>query len=362
VIIKVTERDPGQLNFGLGVNTEFELTVRGYTGITYRNLGGTARALAAKVEVKRVADINNFIDHRLTLGYTEPFVFGTKTIGRIIFIRAREILSRNKSTDPVPVTGVETNKIQLLLERELNRNLKLIWNFWSLSQSREFDIRNENVIEDVLIGSTGPTLELEHRDDPYVPTKGTYSKLDIQFAEPKFLGSSSQVNYLLTSGVFNWYLPTEFLNMVWANSIAGGYLINLKSRPDSYVPNISSFKLGGRDTIRGFKPQEIPGISDRNGNTIRVFSDSHYYLFKSELRIPVFGDFQTVLFYDGGSVKVSGFDLRDEYRDSVGLGLRYMTPAGPFRLEYGYKLDRFQSSVAGQNEEEFRIHISFGTF
>ena len=52
LIITVAERDPGVFRFGAGVNNERNLTVRGFTGISYNNLRGTGRAVSTRVELK----------------------------------------------------------------------------------------------------------------------------------------------------------------------------------------------------------------------------------------------------------------------------------------------------------------------
>lgn len=348
IIVKIGERDPGLFNFGAGVNSEFDLTIRGYLGVSYKNLAGTARSIGGRLDVQRVTDID-FIDHRLTLGYYEPFIFGSKTVGRINLIRAREILSRD--VENADARAIESNKIQFLAERELSKHLKLTWNLWSLSSNREFKIPSKEVTEDVVIGAVGPAIELDFRNDKLVTTKGTYTRFDVQYADPAF-ASSKDVKFIQAIGAFSWHKPTKVLDMVWANYLRGGYLKNLSDVANSAVPDIETFKLGGRDTIRGFEPQEIPG------ENIRVTEDSHYYLVNSEFRIPISGQFESVLFYDGGAVKVSGYNIPNEYRDSAGFGLRYVTPAGPFRLEYGYKLDRDKN----RGEDEYRIHVSFGTF
>ena len=62
------------------------------------------------------------------------------------------------------------------------------------------------------------------------------------------------------------------------------------------------------------------------------------------------------LFYDGGMVKVSGLDISDNYRDAIGVGLRYITPVGSVNLEVGQKLDR------KANEDIQRVHFSIGSF
>src|SRR5690606_38215320 len=50
VLVKVTERDPGIFNRGIGAPNARTLTVRGYTGVAYRNLWGTGRGVSLRLE------------------------------------------------------------------------------------------------------------------------------------------------------------------------------------------------------------------------------------------------------------------------------------------------------------------------
>ena len=54
-------------------------------------------------------------------------------------------------------------------------------------------------------------------------------------------------------------------------------------------------------------------------------------------------------FFDAGNVyrESNDFDLGD-VRAAAGLGLRLNTPFGPFRVEYGWKLDRQPGESAGE--------------
>jgi outer membrane protein insertion porin family len=45
----------------------------------------------------------------------------------------------------------------------------------------------------------------------------------------------------------------------------------------------------------------------------------------------------------------------ENFRRSVGLGLRYDTPVGPLALDYGFKLDRRSHESIG------KLHFSIGT-
>ena len=73
------------------------------------------------------------------------------------------------------------------------------------------------------------------------------------------------------------------------------------------------------------------------------------YFFKKNL--------QLAFFYDAGNVfeRFKDFELKlSDWYSSVGVGFRYLTPVGPLRFDYGYKLKKVPHQGPG------RLHISFG--
>jgi outer membrane protein assembly factor BamA len=74
-----------------------------------------------------------------------------------------------------------------------------------------------------------------------------------------------------------------------------------------------------------------------------------------ELRFPVTGSVGGSVFIDGGNVWPSRHDISVKgMRWGAGLGVRIETPAGPFRIEYGWKLDRLAGESGGE------LFFSFG--
>ena len=142
-----------------------------------------------------------------------------------------------------------------------------------------------------------------------------------------------------------------------------GYLENLSKESNGGVPySKKGFILGGGSTIRGFRSQAelIPSNKE-----LGVFSSKDFYflktnaqqfLFKSEIRFPIYGNIYGGVFYDGGAVVIKDLHFDDYYRDSVGVGLRYNTAFGAFNMEIGMKLDR------KSGEEYDAYNLSFGTF
>jgi len=56
-----------------------------------------------------------------------------------------------------------------------------------------------------------------------------------------------------------------------------------------------------------------------------------------------------VVFYDTGNTWDGGYQFND-MRQTVGAGIRWYSPIGPLRLEYGHVLDRRANEAAGRWE------------
>jgi outer membrane protein insertion porin family len=114
------------------------------------------------------------------------------------------------------------------------------------------------------------------------------------------------------------------------------------------------FFLGGINTVRGFKYYSISPV-DADGYKIGGTKMMCYNL---EYRFPVLQEQGVVglVFFDAGNV----FDEDQSWtfsgiRKSAGAGVRWYSPIGPLRLEYGFNLDpqgdepsgRFEFAVGG---------------
>ncbi len=366
VLIKVSEREPGLFTLGAGATNERTLTLRGYAGVAYRNLWGTGRGVALRLEGNyNVADIK-YLERRIVLGYLEPYLFNTRVRGRINISRSTSV------TDYELRQGSEVNSTTYSVEKDFSTNVLGIWDVWSLATIRDFGIDERYPFQTVEqeIATTGPTLDLDFRDNPFNPTSGTFTRWNAEYSSPT-IGSTRTESYAIeywrsTLNVTHYWNVGEILKqpVVWANQIRGGYLKNLSNRTNGGIPwDKKGFTLGGQSTIRGYEAgtQEVfPNRLDLKltgtERTYTLTTDSSMYLLKSEVRFPVFGNLGGAVFYDGGSVQISGLDFEDSYRDSAGFGIRYNTPVGPLSLEWAWKLD------ARPNEEPWRFHLSIGTF
>lgn len=379
LVITVADRDPGIFRVGPGVTNERNLTVRGFAGLSYSNLWGSGRGVSVRGEIKQNVAQINYPEHELTAGYLEPFLFNTRTRGRLSLTRAARVFDYRREEDYTLTQLTTTNRLETTAERDLTRHTKLTWKIWSIESNTDWERHFKCLTDEgkwdpnlgvckgdtLQIGTIGPTIDIDYSDNRFLPTRGHITRLSVDYAD-EFLASSGGVNFIRTEGNFTYYQPLPLPHWVWANSIRGGYVANLSDKPDSGVPASYAFLLGGIYTVRGFdvaSPNErIPkegddGFQRKLGYNQRVIkTDSHYYLFKSEMRFPLYNDHGGVVFYDGAAVRVSGYHFRRTYRDAVGFGYRYNTPVGPLALDFAFKIR------PEEGESGFRFHLSIGTF
>ncbi len=220
----------------------------------------------------------------------------------------------------------------------------------SFSQTFKFEVSRENVY-DTSIQSVKNTLErrlvylqLYDRRDSISDPKNGYLSYTRTSVAGLLLGGDTDYTLLEEELL---YLKT-FKGITAAVRLGGGVISSIRG---STVPLQDRFFLGGAESVRGYKYGTI-SPTDSRGNYV---GGKAYGLFSVELRHRIYGQIEGALFYDAGKVfrEPSQFSLSNWY-SSVGVGLRYLTPVGPLRIDYGYKL----RPVPGQGRGRF--HISFG--
>ena len=367
VLITVVERNPGLFRFGVGVLSrgESDLTVRGFTGVSYSNINGTARAITGRVDIAtNIQRENKYPENDIIVGYLEPFLFGSLYRGRLNLSRTQD--ARDHTDKYAQIT--ESNEIDVFIERDLSERVKFTWTLWNLDSSRVFQnpdpppvVYEPSVFQVVTIG---PSIDVDFRDNPFLPTKGFLTRLSLDYSDPS-LGGSENIQFFKGEASHTGYLRLGSPRFIWANSVRGGYLENISPADGSGVPLKYSFFLGGASTIRAFSGRDYDNripypsqFSDFDERTL-VKTNSNYYLLKSELRFPIYGMFGGVVFYDAGQVNVADSDFTQigALRQAVGFGFRFNTPVGPVSLDLGYEVN-----PPDDLEPQKSFHFSIGTF
>ncbi len=356
VLVRVNDRNPGLFNTGIGYTSELYGTVRGFLGYAYRNIDGMARLFSARADLADNITNIHFLEKKATVSYLRPYLFDSRMRGRASLIDAAFV------SDYSALNAEDVLQFTFSLEQEITSHLLVRWDVWNWAKYQDFSLTDnpQYPTTNVLIGSTGPTIELDYRDNVFSPTKGTFTRLNFEYGAQGLLQSSPQINFARAVLSFTHNLSV-YKKIVWANHLRSGYLKNLEDpTTGGYTPwTQKGFLLGGPTTIRGFANAEaFPSSRDFGNTTYRLQTDASMYLFKSEFRIPLKGNLGILLFYDGGAVNITGLDYGFSYRHSVGFGALYNTPVGPASLYIGWKLNE----IGHRSESPLAIDLSIGTF
>jgi outer membrane protein assembly complex protein YaeT len=351
VLVVVNDRNPGLRNFGLGATTERRFTMRGFGGLAYRNIGGMGRVASARVDVNYLTDIP-FLERKLVLSYLEPYLFDTRLKGRLTFTEATFVSDFNA------LSAVDLFQTNVALEQEVTSHIRASWDLINYSKYHTYSaVQDSTYVEtNIDIGATGPNIELDYRDHPFNPTRGSLTRASSELGLPE-LASSDPIRYLkYTVSYAQFWNPVG--RLVWANNVRGGYLQNYSN--GGYVPyDKKGFILGGAQTIRGFTNSEaFPNSSDLKSTSYQLTTEASMYLVKSELRFPLRGNVGGAIFYDGGNVWIRNYDFHFSYRHSAGFAARYNTPVGPISAEIGWKLNE----IGSRGESPFAFNLAIGTF
>ncbi len=128
---------------------------------------------------------------------------------------------------------------------------------------------------------------------------------------------------------------------------------------DQAVPFFKRYFLGGSTSLRGWGRYDVSPLTE-SGLPIGGLA-----LFESsvEARVPVTSSLSLVGFVDAGDVWRTRSDVDfGTLRVNVGPGLRYATPIGPVRLDFGYQLTPIDGLVVRGKPESrrWRVHFSIG--
>jgi outer membrane protein insertion porin family len=331
LVIRVRERNTRRWALGFGYDSEEK--ARGFVEVSENNLFGTARGV--KLRYKQ-----STIGRRYDFFFREPWALGF-----------REDANLNLYDETRAEDGYD-------LHRRGGKPFAE-WEPWArtgvLVAYRYEEVRLSNVTpemeatgelpESYLISSVIGRISWDGRDNPVNPHRGLYASAQAELA-PSFLGGEALFDKY--EGQVSLVTPvTARSELVLMGRMGLARLLD----PDDRLPISERFFAGGASTVRGYAERSL-GPTDADGTPL---GGDLLLVGNAEYRFPVYRGVGGVVFFDIGNVweRTSDFSV-DGLKSSVGFGLRYETPVGPIRLEYGRKL----SSEPGQSA--YRIHFTLG--
>lgn len=149
-----------------------------------------------------------------------------------------------------------------------------------------------------------------------------------------------------------WRMQFEsrFFFPIWGKSILKarglfGYIKSLNSNP---VPLFDRYFLGGINTLRGFDvntigPElRIPATAS-GGDRGFTYGGTRMILMNAEYEIPIYdpAGIRTVIFIDAGQAFAETENISfNSLRLNYGAGLRWISPFGPLRFEWGFPINK----------------------
>ncbi|MBT4127777.1 MAG: outer membrane protein assembly factor BamA [Nitrospina sp.] len=332
IITTVTERQTGSINVGAGFSSNENLIFN--AGISQNNFMGTGRRVVFSTNLSsRRSDYN--------LSLTDPRLFDTELSGGVDAFNTKTNywsymakrtgggIRIGKSLSEYDWLGINYNYADIEIS-----DVKVATSY----------LKNENRTTSRI----SPSFIRDTRDNFMNPSSGSRHVVRLDLAG---LGGTKfhKASY---EGSHYWPIIGKLVGMVHGEiSWADGYAA------DS-LPAFERYYMGGPKSLRGYQIRNV-GPKDSLGNPL---GGNQSLLLNLELQYPFTKGLRGFAFYDRGQLYGGGNDTSTtattwdlaKMRDSIGAGVRFLSPFGPVGMAYGVKLDKATGERAGE------FHFSAG--
>jgi outer membrane protein insertion porin family len=329
--INVKERPTGSFSIGAGYSS-FE-TIIGMFQISQKNLFGRGQNLSLSASIG--GRTQNF-----DIRFTEPWLFDRPISGGIdLYNWEREY---DEYTRDSWGTGLRFG-FPVGLDEFTRGSAGYTYddaNIFDVAPNASESLKEmegKNVTSSISLGITR-----DSRDRPFYTSRGSVNSLTFETAGG-ILGGDVGFDKLLAKTA--WYLPLPWSTVFLVQGRGG--IISQKS--GEKLPVFHKFRIGGMNTVRGF---EFASISPRDPDTGDRIGGEEMVIFNVEYRFPFLKEqgIQGLVFFDAGNVftdepravTVTGL------RTAAGGGIRWYSPMGPLRIEYGRNLDPAVGESSGE--------------
>lgn len=329
--IEVSERKMRYYGLGATFSNTEGLGLEGYWG--HRNLFGRAEKLRIEGSVGRIGEAAGFGDmnYNAAILFEKPGLIGPDSK---FFANLRGVNEHPDAYDRFSVKADAGVSYKLTKTQTVAASL-------AVDYSKITDTFGE---KRYLIVSTPLQYEFDNRDNRLDPKRGFRA---VAFAEPSYDTLNGAV-FLKTRGEVSAYRAIdEAQRFVLAARVVAGSIVGASLED---IPADRRFYSGGGGSVRGYAYQGI-GPKDINGKPTggRSFAETSL-----EMRIAVNETFGIVPFIDAGSVSEGQFPDLAGFKAGAGIGIRYLTPFGPLRVDAAIPLN------PGPGDPSFGIYAGVG--
>lgn len=192
-------------------------------------------------------------------------------------------------------------------------------------------------------------------DNIWDPTHGSKNTLGMSLSGGPLQGQVNLWKPYVADAIHFHLLSVEDYPLVLSFFNRASYVTQFGSTKD--VPVFDRFYVGGQDSLRGYAA---------NGEAGQPNGGKFYDVFNAELGFPLAREHHKTIvkivgFFDAGSSwdNLRSFNARlgpgpNDLKTDVGIGLRFVTPAFPIRLDYGYGFNH------PTGEKRYQINFGVG--
>ena len=262
---------------------------------------------------------------RFRLGFTEPWLFDiplSAGVDLYDWMRDWQTYEKNSLGGVVrfgyPIYDFTRANISYALDRADIRNI-------------DADApKSIKELAGINIASTiGTSVRYDSRNRAFNPEEGSDHSLNFEFA-----GLGGDIGFTKIVGETGWYFPLFWETVGFVHG-RGGYVREISGK---ILPDYDKFYLGGINSLRGYDWLDI-SLIDEDGAKI---GGEKFIQFNLEYIFPIVkkAGLSGVAFFDSGNVYASSenVDFGDLFI-SAGGGIRWFSPMGPIRLEWGYPIN-----------------------
>jgi len=369
--VTVKERSTGSFQLGAGFSSYENFVFTGQ--IAQQNFLGWGQSLSLQVQWSSIRELGE-------LSFVEPYFFDTRWTYNFD-LYANEVTYSNFTRRAYGGSmgwGYELAGLQQWWKPAARlEDVRLFGTF----THEEVSVSTTSAVTIARATGTGNTtslklaLQADRRDNRLTPTAGWFGSFAFETAPP-FLAMKSvfgdQVN------LFNRYtLDLRGYKPLWWGIVGRIWLRMgwLQALTAQGVPLSEQYYVGGIQTIRGYRYQSIAPLNQQSCNDTpytelcRTYGDGYQeVILNLETEFPLFekAGIRGLVFVDAGNAYRAG-----SYRDptvtlnlykSVGFGLRWFSPLGPLRFEWGFPLDRRRDSLGNYIDDPLDFQFTIGNF
>lgn len=315
--IELKEKLTGAFSLGVGYSSEDKIA--GQVRISESNLFGRGQSLQFMTEYGSVRK-------SYSLSFSEPAVLDSRySFGFKIYDTSKEYDEYDHDARGGNVT--------------FGRSIGEFYRGYLSLKHETVDVSNiaetaSNIIKEQEGKATTNSVQLsfsrDSRDNYFNPTRGNRTALSLEYAGGALGGDNYFTKFNAES---SQYIPLWWkLVLVFKGSY--GVVDGFDGRD---VPIYERFFLGGIYSVRGFEPRMV-GPLDENGDPTGGYRK---LVFNTEVLVPLDESqgLNLVAFFDAGNAWDKGEEVDfSGLRTGAGLGIRWLSPMGPFRLEWGWNL------------------------